>query len=105
MIPWLKRYVKKLGKVVVIPNAIAFDRFSFNENESWRIGSQLHIEESPIILYVGRLSPAKGVDLLVDAFSEVKMKVSDAKLILIGYMQYSSFIETLKEKVKSLGLG
>lgn len=40
--------------------------------------------DSPIVLYVGRVDPAKSVGAVLEAFSQVLEKVSDAKLVIVG---------------------
>jgi glycosyltransferase involved in cell wall biosynthesis len=55
------------------------------------------------ILFVGRLSPLKGLDVLVDAFVDIAKKYSRVNLILVG----PSTVEEkmyYQKKIKSLGL-
>ncbi|MDS0256838.1 glycosyltransferase family 4 protein [Thermoplasmatales archaeon AK] len=42
------------------------------------------ISEGPYILYVGRLAPNKGIDLLIRAYHRISSKTFDIKLVLAG---------------------
>ncbi|MBA4494453.1 YheC/YheD family protein [Paenactinomyces guangxiensis] len=62
----------------------------------------------PVILFVGRIIPKKGVHHLIDAFLRVHSEYSNAILIIVGSSYYGKNIETpyvrnLKEKSKPLG--
>jgi glycosyltransferase involved in cell wall biosynthesis len=57
----------------------------------------------PTVLYLGQLHPIKRVDVLIDAFSQVRAALPDARLEVVGAP--SSHGESLKEQVARLGLG
>jgi glycosyltransferase involved in cell wall biosynthesis len=40
--------------------------------------------DEPLFVYAGRLAPVKGVDLLLEAFSEVRRRVPNARLVIRG---------------------
>jgi len=42
------------------------------------------LSDSPTVVFAGRLVPEKGVDLLVQAFADVRMHLKDAKLVIAG---------------------
>ncbi len=73
-----KILVKKLGveeeKVVIIPNGI---------DDSFSNSSECRINIDPIVLYVGRISRQKNIDLLVKAMEWVRNEAL-AKLVLAG---------------------
>jgi glycosyltransferase involved in cell wall biosynthesis len=64
-----------------------------------------------IVAFIGRIHPTKGLDLLIKAFAEVAMKVSDAVLIIAGSGDERYLGKCLKlarilgveEKVKYIG--
>jgi glycosyltransferase involved in cell wall biosynthesis len=60
-----------------IPNAVPVV-------ESYRDGAPPRTSKPQHILYVGRLSPEKGVDLLVHAFYHLRARRPDARLRIIG---------------------
>jgi glycosyltransferase involved in cell wall biosynthesis len=69
---------------VVVPNGV--DWTSFQEvfgSEGFR-ERRLGGYEGPIILNVGRLSHNKGLDLLIQAFAQVRAAGIDALLVLVG---------------------
>lgn len=73
-----------LKKGVVIPNSIPqiaelshFDPRVFRTK--WNIPT-----ENKIVLFLGRISPIKGLDTLIPAFAEVVKKISNATLVIVG---------------------
>lgn len=65
------------GKVVVIGNPVDTDLY-FPPNEGRRLDAR------PLILFVGRLHPEKGVHVLVEAFRLIRARIPGARLKLIG---------------------
>lgn len=57
------------------------------------------------ILYAGVVTPLKGVDNLIRAFSIVLEQVGDARLVIVGKRQDVSFLARLKEEIADLDLG
>lgn len=57
----------------------------------------------PSLLFVGWLGKERGVDILIDAFSNVVEDIEEAKLYIVGVGQ-DSFVRGLKEKVMHMGL-
>jgi glycosyltransferase involved in cell wall biosynthesis len=83
----VKELHAKDEKVVIVPNGID-DRL---------VASAQSEEKSPIVLYLGRISRSKNVDLLVKAMMHVKKEVPAARLMLAGPN------EGLVMKLKSYG--
>lgn len=63
---------------VVIPNAI--DDFWFDESNK----TNIELDGEPTLFYHGRLSPEKGVDLLIEGFAKAIGDHSEAKLFILG---------------------
>jgi len=84
-------------RVEVVPNAVDLDVF-YPEV----------VERKHIILYVGRITAEKGVDVLVKAMPLVLREASDAKLVIVGPRRYGfergGFEEQLMKLVRSLGI-
>ena len=60
--------------------------------QKYRIGS------GPLVLYVGRISPHKGIHLLIQAFLEVQKQIPEVKLLIAGkhtFAGYSSRLESM----------
>ena len=65
-----------------ISNGVDVEAFRPGENKS-RLREALHLPDKKTIIYTGRLSAEKGVDLLVRSFSKVAGRC-DCQLIIIG---------------------
>jgi glycosyltransferase involved in cell wall biosynthesis len=53
------------------------------EIAAWRAASELPAD-GPLLLYVGRLVPEKGIEVLLDAWRRVRVDHPDARLVAIG---------------------
>jgi glycosyltransferase involved in cell wall biosynthesis len=105
----LSKYVKRAytqfgfspEKIKVIPN--------FADNNFLNKLDVQKVEHSFVILYVGRLSDEKGVDILLKAFSKLSQKEKHAKLVLVGAgpatKRYMHLVDHLNitEKTRFLG--
>ena len=56
--------------------------------------------DEKVLLYVGRISPHKGVDLLIKSFNLVLDKIPDAKLFIVGKPTFDKYFNKLKKLVK-----
>lgn len=88
-------------KVIVIHNSIDWRKFA---NVEPHIGAAvrqtLHIPAAaPLIGAVGRLTPAKGFDILLQSFSEVHRQIPDARLLLVGDGTLRSRLEKLTRQL------
>ena len=72
------------GAFVVIANGVDLARFTPTTPEERRAARALLGLSSPTVLCVGRLSRAKGQDVLVEAWPPVRECVPDARLYLVG---------------------
>jgi glycosyltransferase involved in cell wall biosynthesis len=57
---------------------------------------------APLLLYVGRLAPGRGLEPLLDAFSGVATRRTNARLWLVGA---GPMERTLQQRAESLGIG
>ena len=86
----------------VIPNGIHVDRYRTipvgNVDSRWGIspGSQ-------VVLFMGRIHPIKGADLLVDAFMEVADRVPSAVLVMAGPDEFG-LEQQMRVRVEERGL-
>ncbi|MDA1196661.1 MAG: glycosyltransferase family 4 protein [Nanoarchaeota archaeon] len=61
-----------------------------------RIVKKHGLGSGPVLLYVGRISPHKGVDLLLKAFTLIKKEFSNAQLVIVGKHTFSGYSKKLK---------
>ncbi len=93
------------GRYEVIPNGVDVERFhpSVQPFEAWREPGRINL------LFVGRLDPRKGVQLLLDAMPEVVERTAGrARLLVVGdsYLRSkfeSSVAPRIREHVRFLG--
>jgi glycosyltransferase involved in cell wall biosynthesis len=93
-------YGVELSKIKLIPNGIDPDNFLAADTLSFRQKYQLG--ERKIILFVGRLNPIKGPDLLVEAFCQAKNAIGNYQLVFVGPDQ--GMRDSLEKTVKEAGL-
>lgn len=82
----IKYYNADVNKIFIFPNALP-DTHTLNTSFNFTIG------------FIGRFDYSKGVDILLDAFSNVIMHMPQAKLIAIGSGQ---LFEQMRQKAKSI---
>jgi 1,2-diacylglycerol 3-alpha-glucosyltransferase len=81
----------------VIYNSIDKNRFHLGV-DGVRIRKKYGIKDKdPVLLYVGRISPHKGVDLLIKSFNLILKEKSNAKLLIVGKQTFGAYAEELKE--------
>ena len=73
------------GRYRVVPNGVDLTRFvpggaSTRADARRRLG----LDQAPLAVCIGRLSPQKGQDLLVSAWTTVRAAVPAARLVLVG---------------------
>jgi glycosyltransferase involved in cell wall biosynthesis len=78
----------KAEKVVLVPNGVDCARFAGSSKKVWGR-----------IVYAGRIVPHKHVEMLVDAFREVKKQVPQAELHIVGS---GLSLESVKERAAGI---
>jgi len=76
----------------VIPHP--FDHSPFSKNGEL---------DSGLVLFLSRLDPMKGTDLLIQAFSEIRDDYPEAQLVVAGSGE-NSYEQKLRKQVRALGL-
>ena len=93
-----KKFIEKIVPgvpVTVVPNGV--DTEIFTPYGSKDLKEEL--EDSFIILYVGRLVPRKGIRILLDSMPYILKKIPEAKLVIVGE---GILLNELKERAKVL---
>lgn len=86
----------------VINNAINASCYSFSNEKRTKMRTAFNISDDEILIgHVGRFSPTKNHEFLIDIFNEVQ-KENKAKLILVGE---GVLKENIENKVKEFGIG
>lgn len=89
------------GKVEIVPNGVDLSKFSdLPEKGEFRKKYSLRDDEK-IVLYLGRLHKSKGIDLLIEAFSELMTESDNVKLMIVGLDDgYQPALEKRAEELK-----
>ena len=96
---FVKQHVKQksgVGATKMLLDGINFDLFDKNivsSNDIYERHPQL--EDSSIILYVGRIVPHKNIDILIKSLKIVKNEIKNAKLVIVGAMVDLKYYENL----------
>lgn len=88
------KYLFKGKPFQVLKNPVNAQMFIANEKDRREIRRKLGLEDKFVVGHVGRLHPQKNHDFLIDVFSEIKKKIPNAELVLVG-------TGPLEEKVRS----
>lgn len=81
---------------IVVYDEIEYSRFNNNNLDGTYIRKKYNIEfDDPVILFVGRITPTKNIHFLISAFRIVKMKIPNAKLIIVGRAYNKPYAESL----------
>ncbi len=65
-----------------------------------KIKKKHKIGKEPVLLYVGRISPHKGVDLLIRAFNLLLERVPNTKLMIVGKRTFGAYGQLLDDLAK-----
>ncbi|WP_119069582.1 glycosyltransferase family 4 protein [Aggregatilinea lenta] len=79
-------------KVIVVPNGVVLDNLT---------GAREKEPHPPTLLYVGMLSEAWGVDLMLEALPLVREAIPDVRFVVVGD---GDFREALEAQTRALGL-
>jgi len=77
-----EKYGVEPDKVSLIPNGINPEDFKTSDVDNFR--RKFGLNNSPFILFVGRLNPIKGPDLLLHAFEKINKAFKDYHLVFAG---------------------
>jgi len=85
-----------------IPNGVDVERFApATPAERQALRRNLHLPDTPLFMFVGRLTVAKGLDILLNAWAQRDAALADACLTLVGDGELR---ERLVQQAHSLGL-
>jgi len=92
---------KELKKETGIDSKVVYDpidkkRFHKNVNGK-KIREKYKLGKDPVCLYVGRISPHKGIHLLIEAFNLVLKEIPNAKLLIAGKPTFDNYFKKLRK--------
>ena len=92
----IKRYKNK--NIYFVPNGIDTNYYNINESKRKNIRNNLSYKKSDFVIgYIGRIEKIKGLELLIDAFKNLKTKFNQIKLIIIGN---GTFFDNIQDIIK-----
>ena len=62
-----------------------------------KIRKKYYLGKNPVCLYVGRVSPHKGIHLLIKSFNLVLKEIPDAKLLIVGKKTFGNYAKQLEK--------
>lgn len=91
------------GRAVVIPHGIELEDFQRLAPRGWIRRRAPHLAGRTIILFLSRIDPKKGLDLLLPAFARLRAQQPDVALVIAGDGE-REFVGTLKAEAMRLGI-
>lgn len=96
--------IKKMGvdedKIAIVPNGINLIEYD-NLPKKGEFRKQYSIPDNEkIVLFLGRIDPIKGLDLLIAAFSNLASEINNVRLVIAG--PDNEYTLTLKKQVQEL---
>lgn len=81
-LPHFEQYGVAPANVLVIPNGVNEADFPLADQQEFL--GKYRLPDAPIVLFMGRLNPIKGPDLLLQAFTRVSAQLPALHLVFIG---------------------
>jgi glycosyltransferase involved in cell wall biosynthesis len=107
--PIQARFVAEMGidesRIHLTPPGVSPDDFHRPSEDQVERARRIYApEDESVILYVGRLHPIKGIDVLIEATERIISSGQDVKTLLVG-PDGNGYVNTLKRKAQDLGIG
>jgi glycosyltransferase involved in cell wall biosynthesis len=101
---WYENYgiqPAKIGICSNLPSEVRFlEKLSVSTSYIDKHMENFQLENQKILLYVGRLSKVKGLDLLIHSFKILAEKNKDLKLIIVGDGDQKNYLLSLAKELK-----
>jgi len=95
---FLRKQLKKETGIDSKVEYVPVDKKRFNKKvDKQKIRKRYNIRNEPVLLYVGRISPHKGIHLLIDSFKLVQNKFPKSRLIIVGKHTFPKYTNKLKK--------
>ncbi|MBI2575333.1 glycosyltransferase family 4 protein [Candidatus Woesearchaeota archaeon] len=102
---YLRRQLKKETGMDSKVEYVKIDAKRFGRNYDRKAAAAVrkkHGIKGRMLLYVGRISPHKGLHLLLKAFGTIKKELPDTKLVIVGKHTFGSYSKELKRAAEKL---
>lgn len=90
-------------KIIIIPNGIDLTQYTSLPSKGTFKSKYGIAKEEKIVLFLGRIHKIKGIDLLLEAFSNINKEMSNVTLVIVG--PDGGFAKDLQKKVEQLNIG
>jgi len=101
----VERYAADAARIAIVPCGVDTDLFRAGDREKAR--AALALGDGPLLLYVGRIAPIKGLDTLLDAVVRLRAAGRAARLLVVGGETdepVEGLEATLRRRASALGL-
>jgi D-inositol-3-phosphate glycosyltransferase len=101
----VQHYAARRERIAVIPCGVDTELFAPGDRATAR--AALGLDGRPTVLYVGRMTPIKGLDTLLDAVATLRGRMPEARLLVVGGdtdEPRSEHEGALRERCRRLGL-
>jgi glycosyltransferase involved in cell wall biosynthesis len=99
------KYYKRCGiaeeRIDSIGNGIELSKYQAAESGAFRKRFGISTDDK-VVLYLGRVHRSKGIDLLIEAFSDLRNRFETAKLVIVG--PDDGYASALRNKVDRLNI-
>ena len=102
----LRDYGARASRIATIPCGVDTDLFAPGDRAEAR--RRLGLDDRPVLLWVGRIAPIKGLDTLLDTVARLREAGRDMRLLVVGGEadEPTNGHETsLRRRIAALGLG
>jgi len=107
-VPQFLAYGVSADSVRVIPNGVVPSEYEYRDDDAFR--TLYELGDAPFLLFVGRLNPIKGPDLLIESFASIKERFPQHLLVMAGQdegmlRQLTTLTEkhALRQRVRFIG--
>ena len=95
--------VVAVRRSVVIPNPVNLDFGPAADGSNWLPAGYPELQGKRTILFLSRLDPTKGLDILLPAFARLRSRLTNVMLVLAGSGE-PSFVAGLHDLARELGI-
>ncbi len=89
-------------KLDIRPNGIDYHKFEFPFENRQAFRRQFAMDHEKVVMFVGRMVPEKGAQVLIEAAPRILAQEPDAKFVIVGK---GGFLSDLKRRAAELRLG